>query len=80
LHLYTLLLHSKRDRIKKDEVNSDDEDDVEILDDNEVNIEKIEEELDEIYSSDEEDNDGGWVQQSATQQDETQWVNIINVA
>jgi len=45
------------------------EEEVEILDeDNEVDLEKIEEELDEIYSSDEDDNDGAWVQQSAEQE------------
>jgi len=53
-------------RYESDE--SDNEDEVIILEEQEVNLDKIEEEMENIYSSDEDDNEA-WVQQSGNADD-----------
>ncbi len=50
-------------RIHKEDL-SDGEDEVIIMEEQEVNLDKIEEEMEQIYSSDE-DEEAGWVQHSS---------------
>lgn len=56
------LLHESF-RINKADL-SDGEDEVIIMEEQEVNLDKIEEEMEQIYSSDEDD-EAGWVQHSS---------------